>query len=133
MKVAEQLMYLAGSAGNSDHAPAAQHREVEVLLPDRLRQMKAQFDPAKLDEDARTSFDVWALELERAEARRKWRRHGYVVGRGGPQTGLPNFMINFHRVDTPAEGFEFLKGVLLKHYPNPLSWGTGARIQDRPL
>lgn len=65
--------------------------------------MKAKFDPARLDEDARTSFEVWTLELDRAETRRKWRRHGYVAGRGGPHAGLPNFMINFHRVDTPAD------------------------------
>ncbi|HEY5545494.1 MAG TPA: hypothetical protein VIK50_05520 [Gemmatimonadaceae bacterium] len=44
MKVAEQLMYLAGSAGGSDHAPAAQHREVQQLLRDRVRQIRAQFD-----------------------------------------------------------------------------------------
>jgi len=65
--------------------------------------MKAKFDPAKLPEDARTSHDMWALELERAEAAYKWRGHEYVLARGGPHTGLPNFMINQHRVDTPAD------------------------------
>jgi uncharacterized protein (DUF885 family) len=65
--------------------------------------MKAKFDPAKLGEDARTSYDMWALELERAEAAHKWRGHTYVFARGGPHTGLPNFLINQHRVDTPAD------------------------------
>ncbi|MBU1378895.1 MAG: DUF885 domain-containing protein [Alphaproteobacteria bacterium] len=65
--------------------------------------MKATFDPAKLGEDARTSYDIWELELERAEATYKWRNHAYVFARGGPHTGLPNFLINQHRVDTPAD------------------------------
>jgi uncharacterized protein (DUF885 family) len=65
--------------------------------------MKRQFDPARLDEDSRTSFEVWSLELERAERRRKYRHHGYILARGGDHTGLPNFLINFHRVDTPDD------------------------------
>jgi aspartate aminotransferase-like enzyme len=44
MQVAEKIIYLAGSAGNSDHAPAAQHREVQQLLRERVRQIRAQFD-----------------------------------------------------------------------------------------
>jgi hypothetical protein len=44
MKVAEQIMYLAGSATGSDHAPAAQHREVQQLLRERVRQVRVQFD-----------------------------------------------------------------------------------------
>ncbi|OHD00282.1 MAG: hypothetical protein A2885_23160 [Sphingopyxis sp. RIFCSPHIGHO2_01_FULL_65_24] len=65
--------------------------------------MKKQFDRAQLGEDARVSYDMWALELERAEASTKWRDHGYIFDRNGPHTGLPNFLINQHRVDTPAD------------------------------
>lgn len=65
--------------------------------------MKARFDPAKLGEDARTSYDMWALELDRAEAAYKWRGHQYMFDRNGPHTGLPNFLINQHRVDNPAD------------------------------
>ncbi len=40
----------------------------------------------------------------------------------------------FKIVDSPQEGFEYLKGVLLKHYPKPMSWGgLGQRIADRGL
>lgn len=65
--------------------------------------MKARFDPTKLDEDARTSFEIWDLELTRAEKRRAFRHHGYIFARGGAHTGLPNFMINFHRVDQRSD------------------------------
>ncbi|AMG74152.1 Uncharacterized protein SGRAN_1774 [Sphingopyxis granuli] len=65
--------------------------------------MKTQFDRAALGEDARVSYDMWVLELERAEASTKWRGHNYIFDRNGPHTGLPNFLINQHRVDTPAD------------------------------
>ena len=62
--------------------------------------MKRQFDRATLSDDARVSYDMWVLELERAEASTKWRGHNYIFDRNGPHTGLPNFLINQHRVDT---------------------------------
>lgn len=68
-----------------------------------VAQMKARFDPARLSEDARTSYEIWALELDRAEADHRWRGHRYVFDRSGPHTSLPNFMINQHRVETPAD------------------------------
>ena len=68
-----------------------------------VAEMKRRFDPAKLGEDARTSFEMWALELEREEDQHRWRGHEYVFARGGPHTGLPGFMINAHRVDTVAD------------------------------
>lgn len=68
-----------------------------------VARMKARFDRAKLSPDAQVSYDLWSLQLERAEANRKWRNHRYIFDRGGPHTQLPNFLINAHRVDTPAD------------------------------
>jgi uncharacterized protein (DUF885 family) len=65
--------------------------------------MKAKFDPTKLSEDARTSFDIWELELQRAEKSAHYRRHRFIFGRNGAHTGLPNFLINFHRVDEKSD------------------------------
>ena len=65
--------------------------------------MKAQVDPAKLDDDAKTSWEIWELELARAETRRAWQRHDYIFGFGGPHTGIPNFLITYHKVDEPAD------------------------------
>jgi uncharacterized protein (DUF885 family) len=61
--------------------------------------MKARFKTEALDEDARLSYDIWALELERAEKATQFRRHRYIFGRNGAHTGLPTFLINEHRVD----------------------------------
>jgi len=70
---------------------------------ENVAEMKRRFDRALLGDDARVSYDMWALELERAETSMKWRSHGYVFDRNGPHTGLPNFLINQHRVDTQAD------------------------------
>lgn len=61
--------------------------------------MKAQVNAAALNSDAQTSFDIWDLELKRAELRAKWLRHAYVFGYGGPHTDIPNFLITYHKVD----------------------------------
>ncbi|KTE20108.1 hypothetical protein ATE67_12045 [Sphingopyxis sp. H050] len=76
-----------------------------------VAEMKKTFDRAQLGEDARVSYDMWALELERAEASTKWRGHGYIFDRNGPHTGLPNFLINQHRVDTPADMEAYVRRV----------------------
>ncbi|MBI1339183.1 DUF885 family protein [bacterium] len=68
-----------------------------------VAEMKASFDPAKLSDTARTSYDIWEQALEQAELAHQFRRQGYVFARGGAHTGLPNFMINFHRVDEKAD------------------------------
>ena len=76
-----------------------------------VKAMKRRFDPAKLGEDARTSYDIWLLELERAEESWRWRDHGYTFARGGAHTGLPNFMINMHPVDTAADAQAYVTRV----------------------
>jgi uncharacterized protein (DUF885 family) len=43
------------------------------------------------------------MELQRAEESAKWRRHRYVFSRGGAPTGIPSFLMNFHRVDEKSD------------------------------
>ncbi len=68
-----------------------------------VAEMKALVDYDQLDAAAKTSYDIWALELARSEAARPWRRHRYVFARGGPHTRLPGFLINSHAVSTPLD------------------------------
>ncbi|HEY0646822.1 DUF885 domain-containing protein [Phenylobacterium sp.] len=86
----------------TDRSEAAADRQL-AWRRQSVAKMKARFDRAKLDDAARTSFDMWAMELERAQIRNQWRRHRYVFARGSAHVGLPNFLINFHRVDEPAD------------------------------
>jgi photosystem II stability/assembly factor-like uncharacterized protein len=43
-RLGEQLVYLGNSVTGSDYGPTAQHREVQVLLQERLRQVRSQYD-----------------------------------------------------------------------------------------
>ncbi|MEZ5938854.1 MAG: DUF885 domain-containing protein [Hyphomonadaceae bacterium] len=68
-----------------------------------VAEMKEKFNVDMLDEEARTSYDMWAEALDSAEARNRFRNNRYIFSRGGAHTGLPNFLINFHKVDTPED------------------------------
>ncbi len=65
--------------------------------------MRADFDYELLSEDGKLSYDMWTYSLDRSEASVPFRQHGYIFGRGGPHAFLPNFLINYHRVDTASD------------------------------
>jgi uncharacterized protein (DUF885 family) len=97
---------MQGRKDQQDRLTDRSEAHADALLAWRrasVAEMQRRFDPARLDEEARTSFEVWTLELDRAETAAKWRRHRYIFARGGAHTGLPNFLINFHRVEEPAD------------------------------
>jgi len=68
-----------------------------------VAEMKEKFDPANLDEESRTSFDLWAQQLDMMEKSAKFRRAPYVFVKDGPHVFLPNFMISFHAVADKAD------------------------------
>lgn len=101
----ERLTRLGRKTANdrlTDQGEAAQAARLDWRRRS-VAEMKRRFDPGKLGEDARTTFDIWLLALVRAEEAYRWRGHGYVFDRNGLHTGLPNFMINAHRVDSAAD------------------------------
>ena len=85
-----------------DFSLAAEERDLEWLR-ESVTTMLSEFDYARLTDDGKLSYDMWKFSLERAEAGVPFRQHGYIFGRGGPHAYLPNFLINFHRVDTVAD------------------------------
>lgn len=85
-----------------DFSVAAEQRDLEWLR-ESVAEMRAEFDVEKLNDDGKLSFAMWEFSLDRAEAGVAFREHGYIFGRGGPHAYLPNFLINFHRVDTVAD------------------------------
>jgi uncharacterized protein (DUF885 family) len=95
-----------------DRSEAAVDRDL-ALRRQSVAAMKARFKPNALSEDARLSYDMWALELTRGEERNKWRRNAYVFSRGADTTDLPNFMINFHRVSEKSDMEAYLARVSL--------------------
>ena len=63
-----------------------------------VAEMQKTFDPAKLNEEAHTSFDLWAKQLDYLEKSAQFRRTPYVFVKDGPHVFLPNFVISFHAV-----------------------------------
>ena len=69
-----------------------------------VEEMKSGFDYEKLSPEAKTSWDVWVDQYERAAAADKFRRSQYVFTQmQGPQAFLPQFLIVFHKVEEPSD------------------------------
>jgi uncharacterized protein (DUF885 family) len=69
-----------------------------------VEELKRTFDYAKLEPEAKTSYDLWVYALERAEKAQPFRRRFYIFTQmDGPQTDLPESLINFHRVDDATD------------------------------
>ncbi len=87
----------------NDYSEAQQQKMLE-WREKSVADMKTQFDPAKLDDAGKMYFDIWALELDRAERAAKYRRQNYVFGyNSSPHSGVPNFLISQHRVEEVAD------------------------------
>jgi uncharacterized protein (DUF885 family) len=68
------------------------------------RDLEREFDRGSLTPEGQTSYDLWLYTLERSEAGVPFRRRGYAFHQmGGPHTGFPQALINFHRVDEEAD------------------------------
>jgi uncharacterized protein (DUF885 family) len=85
-----------------DRSEAAMDEEL-AWLRESVADMKETFDPEALTEDARLSYEIWEMQLDRAEKQNQFRRHRYIFGRNGAHTGLVNFMVNQHRVDEKSD------------------------------
>jgi uncharacterized protein (DUF885 family) len=69
-----------------------------------VQELRRSFDYALLTPEAKISYDLWIYALDDAERARPFRRRGYVFDqRAGPHTGLPQVLLNFHRVDEAAD------------------------------
>jgi uncharacterized protein (DUF885 family) len=68
------------------------------------QELEREFDRSSLTPEGQTSYDLWLYTLERTESAQPFRRRGYAFHQmGGPHTGLPQALINFHRVDEEAD------------------------------
>jgi uncharacterized protein (DUF885 family) len=70
-----------------------------------VARMKAQFDRAKLPASSQASYDMWALELDRAETTWKFRNYQppFYSFLYSAHSQLPDFLINTHVVSDPAD------------------------------
>ena len=69
-----------------------------------VEELKAKFDRAKLPPDAQLSYDLWIYQYEDAASLARFRRNDYVYNQlYGPHTRIPQFLMQIHRVDEPAD------------------------------
>jgi uncharacterized protein (DUF885 family) len=86
-----------------DASEAAQDTQLEWRRG-TVDELRDTFYYERLTPEAQISYDLWVYQLERAEAALPFRRRAYqFTQRGGPHTQLPQFLINFHRVDEEAD------------------------------
>lgn len=70
--------------------------------------MRTEFDYESLDDEGKLSWELWEYQLDAAERALPYRRHRYIFGRNGPQTGLPNGLINYHEVDSISDMLAYI-------------------------
>ena len=101
-----------GRKGDYDKIDDASEAGEEAQLEWRRRtvaDLKENFDYDLLTPEAKISYDIWVYELERAEDGVPFRRRGYVFTQmQGPQAFLPNFLINFHKVETDQDMQDYI-------------------------
>ena len=70
-----------------------------------VARMKAGFDRAKLSPDAQVNYDIWALELDRAESSYRYRLQAppFYSFLYSAHAQLPNFLIGTHIVQNAAD------------------------------
>ncbi|RYG31227.1 MAG: DUF885 domain-containing protein [Burkholderiales bacterium] len=85
-----------------DYSDAALDKKLEWRRAS-VAEMKEKFDPARLDEDSRTSFDIWTLSLDMEEKAAKFRRSPYIFVKDGPHVFLPQFVMQFHEVSEKSD------------------------------
>lgn len=86
--------------GELDDVSEAALDEELAWRRESVAHMREEFDYAALNDEGKLSWDLWEYQLDAAERALPFRRHRYIFGRNGPQTGLPNGLINYHNVDT---------------------------------
>lgn len=70
----------------------------------QLKDMRAQFAPARLGPGARLSYRLFEEQVERARDSFRFRKWSYPVStNGSPMGDVPVFLINNHRVDNVAD------------------------------
>lgn len=73
-------------------------------LEGSVAEMQAKFPKDQLNPEAQVSYELWQYQYEIAREEAKYRQYPYVFHQmGGVHAGLPNTLINYHKVQEPAD------------------------------
>lgn len=91
-----------------DYSEAAMDAELAWQLGS-VEDLRERFDYDALAPEAKVSYDYWVYRAERARNQANWRRHDYVLDPvTSSHTDLPQFMINYHQVDTVQDMRDYI-------------------------
>lgn len=77
-----------------------------------VKDLRASFNYDELSEDAKVSYDLWVYEYEKDKALEPYRNHRYLfTHQSGPNIFLPNFMINYHSVQSKQDMQDYITRV----------------------
>ena len=86
-----------------DMSEAAQERQL-AWRAQTVADLKQNFDYDKLTAAGKESYDLWIFQYEQDKAAKPFWRHSYFAGElGGPESSLPTFLINQHKVDSEED------------------------------
>lgn len=77
-----------------------------------VNEMKSSFDYEQLADNAKISYDLWDYQYQQSLLMLPYRRKSYVFTQmQGAHTSLPNFLINFHKVDNESDMNAYIKRI----------------------
>lgn len=77
-----------------------------------VEEMQATFEYDVLSPEAKISYDVASYQYQLEKKANQFRRRNYVFHQmNGPHAFLPNFLINFHRVDTKRDAEDYISRI----------------------
>jgi len=86
-----------------DLSKEAEEKEL-AWYRESIRELREKFNYDNLDEEDKTSFDLWVYQYEMLEEGSAFRDMSYVFEQmRGLHSHLPNYLINYHRVDSLAD------------------------------
>ena len=94
-----------------DMSEAAMHKRM-AWQEATLKEMESSFAYAKLEPEAKLSYDLWKQQVERAREDVKFVQHSYPFNQmGGVQSYVPTFLINFHKVDDEKDYLAYVSRI----------------------
>lgn len=87
----------------NDYTDADRQRLLD-LRKAQFAELTGQFRRERLSPTSRLSFDLFKLQVERADEAHRWRWHSFpATNNGSPMGNIPVFLINNHRIDNVAD------------------------------
>lgn len=94
-----------------DFSEAAEDKQL-AWQAQTVTDLKNNFRYNALTEDAKISYDIWVYQYEAAKALIPFRHNQYVFTQMmGSHTSLPNFLINFHKVENLEDMQAYVKRI----------------------